>query len=138
MAAHHPLTRYDVVPWSELAQYPQAVFKDGYGMQRLVQKQFHGQGLALKAALELNTLDAFRGVIKQGEMISLLPHGALIDAQTDPTLAIRDLEALGENGLPTHKRLVREVVMVTTQDRLLIPPIANFRRLVHECFSKQV
>ena len=70
MAAHHPLAQYELVPWAELAQYPQAVFKDGYGMQRLVQKQFQRQDLPLKAALELNTLDAFRGVIKQGEMIS--------------------------------------------------------------------
>ena len=137
MAAHHPLAQYDVVPWSELAQYSQIVFKDGYGMQRLVQKQFQSQDLTLKVALELNTLDAFRGVIKQGEMISLLPHGALIEAQSDETLAIRDLEALTEHGGPTHACLVREVVMVTTQDRLLIPPIANFRRLVHECLSEQ-
>ena len=67
------------------------MFKDGYGMQRLVQEQFKNQGLELKAVLELNTLDAFRGEIRQGEMISLLPRGALVDSLKDSSLAIRDV-----------------------------------------------
>ena len=36
MGARHPLTQFDTIPWNELTLYPQVVFKDGYGMQRLV------------------------------------------------------------------------------------------------------
>jgi DNA-binding transcriptional LysR family regulator len=132
MAAEHPLTDFNTVPWQELAQFPQVVFKDGYGMQRLVQEQFRKLNLELKATIELNTLDAFRGVIRQGQMIALLPQGALVDCQMDPTLAVRDLAALSVDGNGAEKHLTRAVVMVTTSDRLLVPPIANFRRLVHE------
>ncbi|MCM1982289.1 LysR family transcriptional regulator [Lyngbya confervoides] len=133
MAANHPLTQYDLVPWAALAEYPQAMFKDGYGMQRLVQEKFQVQNLELKAVLELNTLDAFRGVIRQGKIVSLLPQGALVEAQEDASLAIRDLADLqlcDRNSVV----LSRQVVMVTAQDRLLIPPIANFRRLVRDYF----
>lgn len=135
MSVNHPLAIHTVVPWEDLAKYPQAMFKDGYGMQRLVQEQFRAQGLVLNTALELNTLDAFRGVMRQGNMVSLLPHGALFEAQNDASLAIRDLANAPEN---EHMQpLSRDVVMVTTADRLLIPPIANFRRLVKECFTQR-
>jgi DNA-binding transcriptional LysR family regulator len=117
MAADHPLTRYATVPWAAIAQYPQVVFKDGYGMQRLVQEQFRAHGTELKVALELNTLDAFRGVVRQGAMVALLPQSALTESRQDPTLAVRSTAA------PT---LARQVVMVTTQDRLQIPPIRDF------------
>ena len=64
MAAGHPLAQFDRVPWPELICYPQVVFKDGYGMQRMVQEQFGRIGAKLHAVLELNTLDAFRGVVR--------------------------------------------------------------------------
>lgn len=122
MAANHPLTEFDRVPWTELARYPQVVFKDGYGMQRLVQEQFARQGVTLNAALELNTLDAFRGIVRQGGLVALLPRSAIVDSYTDPMLAVR----------PTAEpALVRQVVLVTSQDRLQIPPIQRFRDLVH-------
>ena len=135
MAYDHPLSKYTAVPWQEIAQFPQVVFKDGYGMQRLVQEQFRSLGLKLKAVIELNTLDAFRGVIRQGEMVALLPQGALVESHSDPSLAVRNLAVLKESQKGDCKEAVammRQVVMVTTTDRLLIPPIANFRRLVHE------
>jgi DNA-binding transcriptional LysR family regulator len=123
MAAHHPLTRFSQVPWSELPRYPQVVFKDGYGMQRLVQEQFQRQGASLKTPLELNTLDAFRGVVRQGELIALLPQGAIADVHLDPTLMVR----------PTGEPVIqRDVVLATTRDRLQIPPIQRFRTLVQE------
>jgi DNA-binding transcriptional LysR family regulator len=122
MAANHPLTQFDRVPWQEIARYPQVVFKDGYGMQRLVQEQFQRQGVTLNAALELNTLDAFRGIVRQGELVALLPRSAIVDALTDPTLAVRST---------ADPSLVRQVVLVTSQDRLQIPPIQRFRELVH-------
>jgi DNA-binding transcriptional LysR family regulator len=123
MAADHPLTAYSQVPWAQLVHYPQVVFKDGYGMQRLVQEQFQRQGVTLNAVLELNTLDAFRGVVRQGNLIALLPKGAVSDIYLDPTLAVR---------ATSEPVLAREVVLVTTQDRLQIPPIQHFRALVHQ------
>jgi DNA-binding transcriptional LysR family regulator len=128
MSANHPLTRFTDVPWAELVHYPQVVFKDGYGMQRLVHEQFQRQGATLKAVLELNTLDAFRGIVRQGELIALLPQGAIQDVHLDPTLAVRST---------LDPVLIRQVVLVTTQDRLQIPPIQRFRDLVQDMMKSQ-
>ncbi len=121
MAANHPLANLTEVPWAELAHYAQVTFKDGYGMQRLVQEQFDRSGGTLQTALELNTLDAFRGVVRQGQLVALLPQSALIDSLQDPTLMVRPTQA------PV---LTRKVVVVTTQDRLKIRPIQVFCELV--------
>lgn len=123
VAANHPLTAYSQVPWSELIRYPQVVFKDGYGMQRLVKEQFNLQGVQLRTVLELNTLDAFRGTVRQGDWVALLPQSALREVYDDPSLTILSLE---------EPVLTRQVVLVTTQDRLQIPPIHYFRQLVQE------
>lgn len=142
MASNHPLTQYDEVPWSELINYPQVVFKDGYGMQRLVQERFSRLGAKLQAVMELNTLEAFRGVVRQGELIALLPQSALVEAHTDPTLAIRAIANLS-GPVPTPSNVVgnvsvsdssltRQVVLVTTQDRVQIPPIQHFCQLVRQ------
>lgn len=134
MAANHPLSTYDQIPWSELVKYPQVVFKDGYGMQRIVQEQFERRGATLNAALELNTPDAFRGVVRQGELLALLPESALIEAYSDPTLAIRAVATQTQNSEPKavliDPPLTRQVVIVTTRDRLQIPPIQHFYKLV--------
>lgn len=135
MAANHPLSKLERIPPLELVKYPQVVFKDGYGMQRLVQDWFANQNVQIKTAMELNTLDAFRGVIRQGEMIALLPHKALIDSYNDPTLAIRPIaQSVINTGINEQRELenvlTRQVVMVTTSDRLMIPPIAHFYKLV--------
>lgn len=151
MASNHPLTQYEQVPWSELIKYPQVVFKDGYGMQRLVQERFARQGTKLRAVMELNTLDAFRGVVRQGELIALLPESALVEARTDSTLAIRAIAFNTERGslvglapsitavgnmvseAPNSDGiLTRQVVLVTTQDRIQIPPIQHFCQLVRQ------
>lgn len=123
MASDHPLANLSAVPWGEISQYPQVVFKDGYGMQRIVQGQFRNRDEDIKVALELNTLDAFRGVVRQGNMIALLPQSALVESRHDPTLTIRPTQE------PT---LSRKVVIVTTQDRLMIPPIQQFCELVQK------
>ena len=135
MAANHPLSKLKKVSPTELVKYPQIVFKDGYGMQRLVQEWFANQNVQIKTAMELNTLDAFRGVIRQGEMIALLPHKALIDSYNDPSLAIRPIAQSSLTTEANQRReldnvLTRQVVMVTTSDRLMIPPIAHFYKLV--------
>jgi DNA-binding transcriptional LysR family regulator len=137
MAANHPLSKLNQIPPLELVKYPQIVFKDGYGMQRLVQEWFENQNVKIKTAMELNTLDAFRGVIRQGEMVALLPHKALIDSYNDPTLAIRPISkphlTTGvDRSSEIDSVLTRQVVMVTTRDRLMIPPIAHFYKLVKD------
>jgi DNA-binding transcriptional LysR family regulator len=129
MAADHPLTQYAKVAWSELSRYPQVVFKDGYGMQRLVQEQFQRHSLEFKPAVELNTLDGFRGMVRQGELVALLPRSALLEIDNDASLAIRPTE---------DPVLKRQVVLVTTQDRLDIPPIQHFRKLVLELINNRL
>jgi len=137
-AANHPLSQYEFIPWSELIRYPQVVFKDGYGMQRLIQDRFERMEATLQSALEVNTLDAFRGVVRQGELIALLPQSALLEARLDPTLAIRSLASNHTSGLADGSSLTRRVVMVTTQDRLQIPPIKHFWQLVLENIPLQI
>jgi len=138
ISANHPLTEYECIPWSELIRYRQVIFKEGYGMQRLVQNQFDQSNTLLKSALEVNTLDAFRGIVRQGELIALLPSSALIEARTDPSLAIRPF-VINNNGSSVHSTsLTRQVVIVTTQDRLQIPPIQYFWHLVKEQIPKQI
>jgi DNA-binding transcriptional LysR family regulator len=141
VAANHPLARYDAIPWEELTRYPQVVFKDGYGMQRVVQEQFDRRGVTLRSVLELNTPDAFRGVVRQGELIALLPETALTEAYADSTLAVRPIAATQQNdgtGAIADPPLTRQVAMVTTRDRLLIPPIQHFYNLVTELLPPQV
>ncbi len=141
MAAGHPLSCYEKVPWSALVKYPQVVFKDGYGMQRLVQEWFTHQDISPKIVMELNTLDAFRGVVRQGEIIALLPQTALLEARQDPTLAVRSLAELPETNANSQKfkqGLTRQVVLVTTSDRLNVPPIAHFCDLVRQFTQKAV
>ncbi|MEA5577035.1 LysR family transcriptional regulator [Anabaena sp. UHCC 0451] len=136
ISANHPLAKFESIPWSELILYPQVVFKDGYGMQRLIQDRFDKLEAKLQAALEVNTLDAFRGVVRQGELIALLPHSALIEARFDPSLAVRSLAS--NINLPDNSSLTRRVVMVTTQDRLQIPPIQHFWQLVRDNIPPQL
>ena len=128
VAANHPLSEYKSIPWLELIRYRQVVFKEGYGMQRLIQDKFESKSTKLSAALEVNTLEAFRGVVRQGELIALLPQSALIESRNDPTLAVRPLAE--NNNLADNSGLTRRVVMVTTYDRLQIPPIQHFWELV--------
>lgn len=144
IAADHPLAAYESVPWEELAKYPQVVFKDGYGMQRIVQEQFERRGATLRAVLELNTPDAFRGVVRQGELVALLPETALVEAYADPTLAVRSLTSnvAQSDGMIadalTDPPFTRQVVLVTTRDRLQIPPIQHFCNLVSELLPPKI
>jgi len=133
MAADHPLAKSELVSWAEIAPHPQVVFKHGYGMQRIIQEQFSHLGVSLHAALELNTPDAFRGVVRQSKMIALLPRSAMLEAHTDSTLAVRSIimEPSKNNGEPPIP-FSRQVVLVTTSDRLQIPPINHFYQLVKQ------
>jgi DNA-binding transcriptional LysR family regulator len=128
MAANHPLSDYVSIPKERLAQYDHIIFKDGYGMQRLVQEVFAREGIELRAILELNTLDAFRGIVRQSDAIAILPASATLEACDDPTLTVRPIasSSILEPGL------TRQVVLVTTVDRLLIPPVRDFYHLVRQ------
>ncbi|MEC4985705.1 MAG: LysR family transcriptional regulator [Oscillatoria sp. PMC 1068.18] len=141
MPANHPLAKYQEVPWEKLVEYPQVVFKDGYGMQRIVQDWFARQGASLKAVMELNTLDAFRGVVRQGKAIALLPQSALIEASKDSSLAIRSIISQTSNSSHSSSNFEanfsREVALVTTRDRLDIPPIKHFCDLVRQMIILQ-
>ncbi|MBV6622772.1 MAG: LysR family transcriptional regulator [Rivularia sp. (in: Bacteria)] len=137
ISVNHPLAKYECIPWSELIRYRQVIFKEGYGMQRLVQNQFDQAETLLKSALEVNTLDAFRGIVRQGELIALLPSSALVEARIDPTLAIRPF-TINNDSSSQDISLTRQVVIVTTQDRLQIPPIQYFWHLVKEQIPQQV
>lgn len=130
MSANHPLSNHSQVNLADFIKYPQIIFKDGYGMQRIVQDYFNNHQVQPKIAMELNTLDAFRGVIRQGNLIALLPKSALIEAINDPTLAIRPI-ACNLNNTDIYP-LTRQVVLVTTRDRLEIPTIADFFELVYK------
>ncbi|MCL2923243.1 MAG: LysR family transcriptional regulator [Trichodesmium sp. MAG_R04] len=141
IAANHPLAQYKQIPWAELIYYPQVIFRDGYGMQRLVKEQFERLGAKLNVALEVNTLDAFRGVVRQGNLIALLPGSALIDARLDPTLAIKTIDitpTISKVSSIKHPVWSCEVVIVTTSDRMKIPPIKYFYELVKELIPKGV
>ncbi|MGI0483161.1 LysR family transcriptional regulator [Geminocystis sp. CENA526] len=125
---NHPLAQQKSVTINDLAQYSQVIFKDGYGMQRIVQEIFASQGLDLDVAMELNTLDAFRGVIRQGNLIALLPELALHESINDPSLAVISIDL----GLDSLRTLTREVVLITTKDRLQIPTVRDFFNLIYD------
>ncbi len=129
VAANHPLAEKSSLTIADLAPYPQVIFKDGYGMQRIVQDLFANNGFDLEVAMELNTLDAFRGVIRQGNLIALLPASALQESTSDSTLAVIPIEL--EVGTLKTTQLTREVVLVTTKDRLQIPTVKEFFDLVY-------
>lgn len=133
MAVNHPLTQYHQIPHTELIKYPQVVFKEGYGMQRLLQEWCSIHNLTINAVMELNTLDAFRGVVRQGEIVALLPETALIETNNDNRLTVRSLAPISDElSQKSPKLLTREVVLVSTSDRITIPPIAHFCHLVRQ------
>lgn len=129
LPVNHPLCKKESLTWKDLNNVPQAVFKDGYGLQRLVQDQFNRQGLRLHAALELNSLEAFRGVVKQGSLLALLPETFLVELNHEPDLVVRSLN---------DPCLTREIVLVTTSDRIQIPPIQYFCKLAAQMIQQEI
>ncbi|MEM7554184.1 MAG: LysR family transcriptional regulator [Cyanobacteria bacterium P01_A01_bin.84] len=137
VAASHPLAKYQSIPWCELILYPQVVFRDGYGMQRLVKDKFELNNNKLQAVLEVSSLDAFRGVVRQGELVGLLPHSALLEANNDSTLAVRPLACNSNIATSESFNFTRTVAIATTGDRLQIPSIKRFWQLVIENIPPQ-
>lgn len=129
VSSNHPLAEKKEVSISDLAPYSQVIFKDGYGMQRIVQEIFTSNGYDIDVAMELNTLDAFRGVIRQGNLIALLPKSALQESMCDRTLSTIPIGIQSPN---SSSSLTREVILVITKDRLQIPTVRDFFNLVYE------
>jgi hypothetical protein len=64
-----------------------------------------------------------------------------LEARQDPTLAVRSLAGLPETNANSQKfkqGFTRQVVLVTSSDRLNIPPIAHFCDLVRQFTQKPV
>ena len=129
LSSSHPLASYHYIPIAKLTQYPQVIFKEGYAMHNLVKEQFDRWGAKLNAVLELNTIDAFRATIGQSNWLALLPQSALLDLDRDSSLTLRQL---------AHPLPMRQVLLVTTRDRLKIPPIQQFRKLVLELIKPEI
>ncbi len=122
MAVNHPLAGKETLTWAEIASYPQVVFKEGYGMRRLIEEEFLRRCLPLTVALELNTPDAFSAIVHSSPMIALLPQSILLEAAKQPGLTICYC--------PPGELIQRQVAIVTTTDRLNLPPVADFFHLV--------
>ncbi|ABB57272.1 LysR family transcriptional regulator [Synechococcus elongatus] len=129
LSVDHPLADQKAIAWEQLSHVPQVVFKDGYGMQRLVEQRFRELGLELNSCLELNSLDSFRGVVREGYWLALLPQAALVDARHDPRLVIR----------PTAEpRLTRRIKLVIPEEQLSLPPVRHFRQLCREAMTAEL
>ncbi len=132
MAANHPLIEKATLTWEQIAAYPHVVFKDGYGMRRLVEDEFARQNTPLMAALELNTPDAFNAVVSSSQMLAFLPKSMLGEPEKNPELMVR---YFNRQDSPNLVNLKRQVIVVTTVDRLHSPAIADFFNLVKHKLS---
>lgn len=131
LSASHPLAQQQQIAWEQLGHYPQVVFKDGYRMRRLVEEEFSRRGVPLVVGLELNMPDAFCGVVRASQMVAIMPQSLLQTVVEDAQLVVRPLVSSPDTGTDGQcSPLQRQVVVVTTIDRLEIPPIANFFNLV--------
>ena len=130
LSPHHPLANYTYIPTTKLIEYPQLIFKDGYAMQNLVREQFDRWGAELNAVLELNSIDAFHSAIAQSNTwLALLPQSATLNIERNPNLIVRYIASPAP---------VRRIALVTTQDRLKLPPIQHFRQLVLELIKPEI
>lgn len=104
-------------------------------MQRLVNEGFNRHDLQPHIALELNTIDAFRGIVRLGQMVAVLPQSALMEVGKDPGLVSRPLAEIASGSGKEAMGWHRDVVLVTTSDRLALPPVKHFCRLVQELMT---
>ncbi|WP_287129182.1 LysR family transcriptional regulator [Candidatus Cyanaurora vandensis] len=118
--ARHPLT-LGSPSLAEVAQYPQVVFREGYAMRTALIQQFRQVGRPLDIAVELNTLEAFKEMVRQEVGIALLPLSAVQNLPPDLVLIH-----------PTGPKLTRRVELVCHKDNYQVPVVAAFARLVRE------
>ncbi len=129
MASDHLLAKKQEITWEDLGLYPQVIFKDGYRMRRLVEDEFSRRDIPLNVSLELNVPEAFYGVVQGSQMIALMPYSLVKPVLNDPNFVVRNLFAPDS---PDRRNFRRQVSVVTTVDRLEIPPIADFFKLIVE------
>jgi DNA-binding transcriptional LysR family regulator len=127
MAGNHPLAEKEEITWKDLGLYPQILFKDGYRMRRLVEEEFSRREIPLNVSLELNVPEAFYGVVQKSTMIALMPYSLVKPVLNDPNFTVRNLFS---SDSPDRQNFRRQVSVVTTVDRLNVPPIADFFNLV--------
>jgi len=118
--AHHPLTRTPAT-LEAVAQYPQVVFREGYAMRTALIQHFRQVGSPLTFAVELNTLEAFKEMVRQKVGIAVLPLSAV---QYLPS----DLRALPFADTP----LTRKVQLVCRKDHYQVPIVAAFAQLLEQ------
>lgn len=135
MAENHPLAQKKEINWKDLGLYPQVIFKDGYRMRRLVEEEFSRREIPLNVSLELNIPEAFYGVVQGSKMIALMPYSLVKSVLNDPSFMVRNL-SLSDS--PDRLNFRRQVSVVTTVDRLEIPPIADFFNLVVNQLSQPI
>ncbi len=119
--ATHPLAGRVNVPLGELARYPQVVFRDGYAMRTALVQHFRQIGAPLEIAVELNTLDAFREMVRQGVGVGILPVAAVQAISADLSV-VRIVEP----------QLTRLVELVCRKDNYQVPVVAAFTNLIND------
>lgn len=117
--AKHPLTRLDTVRLSDIAPYPQIIFRDGYAMNTTVNQLFAEIDCVVDVAVELNTLEAFKETVRQGVGVALLPITAVQNLPPD-LVSLRVKEP----------KLTRKVELICHRDNYQIPVVAAFADLV--------
>jgi DNA-binding transcriptional LysR family regulator len=120
LGAHHPLAKIQNLTWENLEPYAQIAFKEGYCMRRLIEEEFSQRGMHPAISLEFNVPESFFSVLKISQMFAFLPQSLLIAVAQDPQLTI----------CHWPPNLHRQIAVVTTVDRLEIPPIANLFNLI--------
>ncbi|AGY56567.1 LysR family transcriptional regulator [Gloeobacter kilaueensis] len=121
LPGRHPLARRARVRLQEVAAYPQVVFREGYAMRTALIQHFRAIGVSIEVAVELNTLEAFKEMVRQGVGVAILPLCAVQNLNSD--LAIARIE---------EPRLSRTVELVCRKDNYQVPVVAAFRQLVAE------
>ncbi|UFP92874.1 LysR family transcriptional regulator [Gloeobacter morelensis MG652769] len=121
LPAHHPLARRPSVRLAEVAILPQVVFRDGYAMRTALVQHFRAIGATVDVAVELNTLEAFKEMVRQEVGVAILPLCAVQHLGTD--LVIARLE---------EPSITRRVELVCRKDNYQVPVVAAFTRLVAE------
>ncbi|WP_218081095.1 LysR family transcriptional regulator [Anthocerotibacter panamensis] len=119
--ARHPLARLGIVRLADITPYPQVVFRDGYAMRTALVQYFRQTGQPLQIAVELNTLEAFKEMVRQGVGVALLPLSAVQNLPAD-LVRVQVVEP----------RLTRRVELIYRKENYQIPVVAAFARLIAE------
>ncbi|WP_158625919.1 LysR family transcriptional regulator [Arsenicitalea aurantiaca] len=117
-APGHPLLARETLTMADLAAFPFGLPQSSFAIRRLIDAEFRRERIALQPAMETNSIEALRGLVRSGMLIACLP-----------SLPIRgELDA----GLLVSRPLPVESFKLTTHDicvlanRPLPPAVAAF------------